>query len=184
LSTQLKPRRTVTLTIRTEEQVLKVLMQEAHRSKVTVNTFVNQILTNHVDWGRHSSKYGSVEIPAEGLAALIDLVDDDTIAKFGRESVARRWRSLISLWEKDTSPESVLRFVIFWLENTRQAMITLTEDGKSRRVTGFHLLGRKGAILLKHAIEAMFEFAHKKVAVDIQENQFSFMIDWNRENDR
>ena len=63
-------------------------------------------------------------------------------------------------------------------------MITLTEDGKSRRVTGFHLLGRKGAILLKHAIEAMFEFAHKKVAVDIQENQFSFMIDWNRENDR
>jgi len=158
-------------------------MQEAQRSKVTVNTFVNQILTNHVDWGRHSSKYGSVEIPAEGLAALINLVDDDTIARFGRESVARRWRSLISLWERDTSPESVLRFVIFWLENTRQAMMTLTEDGKSRRVTGFHLLGRKGSILLKHAIEAMFEFAHKKVVVDIQENQFSFMIEWNRKND-
>jgi hypothetical protein len=152
-------------------------MQEAHSSKVTVNTFVSQILSNYVDWGRHSSKYGSVEIPAEGLAALTNLVDDDTIAKFGRENVARRWRSLISLWEKDTSPESVLRFVIFWLENTRLAMITLTEDGKSRRVTGFHLQGRKGAILIKNAIEAMFEFAHKKVAVDIQENQFSFMID-------
>ncbi|MGO9646296.1 MAG: toxin-antitoxin system HicB family antitoxin [Candidatus Bathyarchaeia archaeon] len=170
-------KRTVTLTIRTNEDVFKSLTHEAEAKKITVNTFVNQILTNHVDWGRHSSKYGSVEIPVETYAGLINLLDDETIARFGREAAQRRWKSLISLWEEGTSPESVLKFVIFWIENTRQATITLTDDGKYRRVTAFHLLGRKGSILFKNAIETMFDFVHKKVVVDIQDNQYSFKID-------
>lgn len=177
LSTQLKPRRTVTLTIRTEKQVVKTLMQEADARKITVNTFVNQILTKYVSWEHYSSKYNSVEIPVEGLAALIDLADDGTIAGFGREIAQRRWKSLISIWYGDTTPEAVLKFVIFWLENTRQARIALSEDTNFRRVTGFHHLGRKGSILLKNAIETMFELAHKKVVVHIQDNQFSFKID-------
>jgi len=167
----------VTLTIRTEEHVLTTLMQEAEVRKVTVNTIVNQLLTKYVSWERHSSKYGSVEIPVEGLAALIELADDGTIARFGREVAQKRWKSLISLWYGGTSPEAVLKFVIFWLENTRQARIALSEDAKSRRVTAFHHLGRKGSILLKNAIETMFDFAHEKVIVDIQDNQLSFTID-------
>ena len=177
MSTQLGRKRTVTLTIRTNEQVFKALAQEADARKVTVNAFVNQILTNHVDWGRHASKYGSVEIPVEGFAAVLDLLDNETVARFGRESAQQRWKSLISIWHGDTSSEAVLKFVIFWLENTGQAKITLADDVKPRRVIGFHHLGRKGSILFKHAIETMFEFAQKKVVVDIQDDQFSFKVD-------
>ena|GEM_PF-5800883 len=167
----------MTLTLRTDEQVFKALAQEAEARKVTVNAFVNQILTNHVDWGRHTSKYGSVEIPVEGFAGLLDLLDDERVASFGREAAQRRWKSLISIWHGDTSPESVLKFVIFWLENTGQAKITTVDEAPHHRVIGFHHLGMKGSILFKHQIETMFEYAHKKVTVSILPDQFSFRID-------
>jgi hypothetical protein len=167
----------VTLTVRTDEQVFKALAQEASARKVTVNAFVNQILTNHVDWGRHASKFGSVEIPVEGFAGILNLLDEEKIASFGREAAQRRWKNLISLWHGDTSPDSVLKFVIFWLENTGQAKLAYVGEEPHRRVVGFHHLGIKGSIFFKHEIETIFEYAQKKVVVDILPDKFSFRID-------
>jgi hypothetical protein len=157
--------------------VFNALVEEADDKRVTVNAFVNQVLKNYVDWGRHASKYGSVQIPVEGFAALLELLDEETVAKFGREAAQRRWKSMISIWHGDSSPESVLKFVIFWLENSGQARLTSPEDMSPRRVVGFHHLGLKGSILFKHEIETMFELARKKILVDIQPDQFSFKLE-------
>lgn len=148
--------------------------------KISVNTFVSHILRNHIDWGRYVSKHDWVVFPVEGLASLFSQLDDSTITSFGKEVAQRRWRSLMTIWHEGASAEAVLEFVIFWLGNTKQAKITLDEHTTPRRVVGFHHLGRKGSLFLKSAIEAIFEFAKKKVVVDTQDDQFSFKIDWNQ----
>ena len=177
MSSHPKPRRTVTLTIRTEDKVLKALIHEADDRKITVNTFVSQILADYVDWGRHAEKYGSVEIAHDGLAQLFDLLDDDTLAKYGKDTAQKRWKSLISIWHGQMTPEEVLKFVVFWLEKTKQAKIAFSKNEMPRRIVAFHKLGRKGSIVFKNAIETMFELANKKVVVDARDDQFSFIVE-------
>jgi hypothetical protein len=170
-------RRTVTLTIRIEERVEQALKEEAATGKITANGLVSQVLTDYVDWERHAKKFGFARVTVEGLAQMFSLLDDETLAEMGRRIAELRWASMMPIWYKDITPDTVLKFVILWLENTKTAKIAFSKEERPQRIVGFHQLGMQGSIVLKNAIETMFQIAHKKVAVEIHENQFSFALD-------
>ncbi len=166
--------RTVTLTIRLNEQSEKELKEEAADKKVTVNGLVSQILGKYLEWDRHIEKLDAVTIPADSLARLTSNVDEEALAKFGRE-IAESRMSLISVWYKQITPETVLKFLIFYLERNKTAKIAFSKDEKPQRIVGFHHGGR--STFFKHFIERMFELSGKKVVVDSQQNQFSFQFE-------
>lgn len=169
-------RKTVTLTIRIEQRVEESLREDAAYQKISINSLVSQLLTDHAEFGRHAEKFGSIRIPAEGFARLLRYMNDESLAEAAREIAAFRVRTLMPIWYDAVTPETILDFLMFWLEHTRTARIAFTEKETPRRVVGFHHLGAKFSLFLKHTIEAMFQMAGKKIVVDMQENQISFSI--------
>lgn len=63
LSTDIsKPKRTVTMTFRIDESILNVLKEESERKDISLNTLVNHVLKQYVDWDMYAAKAGMIPI--------------------------------------------------------------------------------------------------------------------------
>jgi len=175
--TRSKRKRSVTMTIRFDEQVDTELKQEAESKNITLNALVNQIVTKYLDWDRHSEKFDGVTIPAESLARLTNRLDDEATADFAHEVAESTGIYLVRMWFNEVTPGNVLKFLVFALERNKSARIAFSKDEIPQRVVGFHRMGPKGGIWFKHYIERLFQLAGKKVTVEANENQFTFLFD-------
>ncbi len=169
-------RKTVTLTVRLDEQSEKELKEEAIGKSLSVNTLVSQIIAKYLEWDRHMEKLDAITIPADALARLSDRVDEESLADFARD-LAKSRINLVRIWYKEVTPENVLRFLSFYFERNKTARIALSKDERPQHVIGFHRGGMKGSIWFKHFVEAMFKLSGKHIVVEVQENQFSFVFD-------
>ena len=164
--------------MRLDQQTERDLKQEASSKKLTINGLLNQIIRRYLDWDRHAEKYDSISVPMEAQARLMSLAGEDAMAEFAKNlAQSGLVKGMISIWYRQITPETILKFLLFYFEQGKGAKIALSKDQLPQRVIGFHRMGRSGSIFFKHFIESLFQLAGTRVVVDVQENQFSFTTD-------
>jgi predicted DNA-binding ribbon-helix-helix protein len=149
-------RKTENRSFRIESAVLQGLEEEARRKKVSVNTFVNQLLANYIDVGRHRLRVGTVSLSTSAFKLLINELSDEYLMKAGKESgksIPRAYAS--SKWGQDSTP-NLLSFI------RDNASITGLYDysessSTPRSITLTHPYGRKWSIFLSSFFLAAFE---------------------------
>jgi len=71
--------KTVNLTIRVKKEILDNLRQYASSRETTLNSAVNQMLSQVLDWDILAAKAGWVPIPKNALVNILDKIDEKTI---------------------------------------------------------------------------------------------------------
>ena len=76
--------KSVTRTLRLDDDLDKSIQQEAVEGNVSVNLLVNQLIRRHVEWEAPFEKFGRVHIYTGLFRRLVEVADEETLHGFGR----------------------------------------------------------------------------------------------------
>jgi hypothetical protein len=156
-------RKTRLKTVRLPESLVRSLEKEATEEGTTVNADINSILSQHFDWHKKAREFGIAAIPKPLLKRMLEGLDDEELARIGREVIPPLWKEMAEFWSGDSSPDGILNFQNMRAKfNPNNRTKTTREEGMYV-VVFHHDFGPKWSILLKNGLQ---EFVRKSFQVE------------------
>ena len=149
---------TITRSFRFDQELSKVLDEEAERMGVSVNSVVGIILRRFAEFTRFLSKIDMVIINRELLTTLIDSLDENTISVLGAKLGSSVPRDTIVFWKKGLTDENVFEYI----EKIMCRYGHLGTYDEVRQPTGRtivvrHRLGKKGSKFFESFFRSMLK---------------------------
>lgn len=104
-------RTSITRSFRFENDVLKVLDEEAERMGISVNALVGIVLRRYAEFTRYLSKIDMVVVNREVLTMLMDELDEDRLYEIGSELGETVLADTVIFWQKETTEHTVLEYI-------------------------------------------------------------------------
>jgi antitoxin component of RelBE/YafQ-DinJ toxin-antitoxin module len=104
-------RRTTVRSIRIDDNVDRVLKEDAESIGISVNSLISMILTKYIKWDRLASRYGFVSITKEELRSILNSVDRDKLAVAAEELGSEIPKSLMLFWFKEYNLDVFLQYL-------------------------------------------------------------------------
>jgi len=158
-------RKTVLKTIRLSESSARSLQKEAEDEGTTINHLINSIVSQHYEWDKKASESGFTSIHKSVLTALVEGLDDKTLARIGREVVPGWFGEMAEYWFQDSSPDRILDAISMRFKFNPLMRIEITKEGDNYTIILRHDLGPKWSILAEAAAR---ELARKYFHVEPQ----------------
>ncbi len=149
---------TITRSFRFDQELSKVLDEEAERMGVSVNSVVGIILRRFAEFTRFLSKIDMVIINRELLTTLIDSLDENTISVLGAKLGSSVPRDTVLFWKKGLTDENVFEYI----EKIMCRYGHLGTYDEVRQPTGRtivvrHRLGKKGSKFFESFFRSMLK---------------------------
>src|ERR671923_2291772 len=169
---------TVTRSFRFENEISKVLEDEAERMGISINALVGIILRRYCEFTRYLSKIDMIVINREFLTLILETHDDHSIQKMGTKLGQTVPSDTIMFWKKEINEHSVLEYIekIICRYGHLGTYDEISQSA-SRIIVIRHRLGRKGSKFfegylrstLKNTIgkEAIFEVTESSIKFEI-----------------
>jgi hypothetical protein len=154
-------KRSETMTFRIDNNVMQELQSEAKQRKVSLNTFVNQILMRFVEWDMYESKVGIMPIPKPILAALFEDMTKEEIIDLATNIGKNAVRDIALFMKGKIDLDSFLS----WFESRMKNSFIITRTEEERRVHKYmikHDLGENWSLYQKTVLELIFNEVLKK----------------------
>jgi len=148
---------TITRSFRFDQELSKVLDEEAERMGVSVNSVVGIILRRFAEFTRFLSKIDMVIVNRELLTTLIDSLDEDNISVLGAKLGGSVPKDTIVFWRKDLTNENVFEYIEKIM--CRYGHLGTYDEVKrptGRTIVVRHRLGRKGSKFFESFFRSMF----------------------------
>ena len=144
-------RKTRLRTFRFSESLVRYLEKEAADEGTTVNALTNSIIGQHFNWDKKAKEFGFISIHKPIFMRLIEELDDEALARIGRETVSASYEEMADFWYQDSTPEKMLDALStrFKYGTLMQAKITKEADGFT--VVVRHDFGPKWSIVAENA---------------------------------
>ena len=97
ISKEQKKNHTVNLSCRIDKTVYNTLLEAAHEKGISLNSLVNSMAKNFINWEIHSSDFRLVPITKESLKKIFDKLDDQTIQQIAKNIGGTVTRELVFL---------------------------------------------------------------------------------------
>jgi predicted DNA-binding ribbon-helix-helix protein len=169
---------TITRSFRFENDLSKILDEEAERMGISVNALVGIILKRYCEFTRYLSKIDMIVINREFLTILLDTYDDDSVYKMGIKLGQIIPSDTIMFWKKELNEQSVLDYIEKII--CRYGHLGTYDEilqSRGRTIVIRHRLGRKGSIFFQAYffsalktmlnVEAKFEITESSLKFDI-----------------
>lgn len=169
---------TITRSFRFENDLSKILDEEAERMGISVNALVGIILKRYCEFTRYLSKIDMIVINREFLTFLLDTYDDDSVYKMGIRLGQIIPSDTIMFWKKELNEQSVLDYIEKII--CRYGHLGTYDEilqSSGRTIVIRHRLGRKGSIFFQAYffsalktmlnVEAKFEITESSLKFDI-----------------
>jgi hypothetical protein len=148
-------RKTVLKTFRLTESLARSLEKQAADEGTTVNAYVNSIISQHSEWSEKAREFGIASIPKSLLRSLTEAVDDETLARIGREVLFPTWKEMVEFWTQDTSPDGFLKFMSFRSRFSPASRTRITQEGDTCTLVSHSDFGPKWSIVEKSALREL-----------------------------
>ena len=169
---------TITRSFRFENDLSKILDEEAERMGISVNALVGIILKRYCEFTRYLSKIDMIVINREFLTFLLDTYDDDSVYKMGIKLGQIIPSDTIMFWKKEINEQSVLDYIEKII--CRYGHLGTYDEilqSRGRTIVIRHRLGRKGSIFFQAYffsaiktmlnVDAKFEITESSLKFDI-----------------
>ena len=169
---------TITRSFRFENDLSKILDEEAERMGISVNALVGIILKRYCEFTRYLSKIDMIVINREFLTFLLDTYDDDSVYKMGIKLGQIIPSDTIMFWKKELNEQSVLDYIEKII--CRYGHLGTYDEilqSRGRTIVIRHRLGRKGSIFFQAFffsaiktmlnVDAKFEITESSLKFDI-----------------
>ena len=147
--------RSVLKTVRFSEASARSLEKEAADEGTTVNALINSITRQHFEWDKKAQESGFTSIHKTVLKALVDGLDDKTLARIGREVVPGWFEEMAEYWFQDSSPDRILDTISLRFKFNPLMRTEMTREGDKYTVVFRHDLGPKWSILAESAAKEL-----------------------------
>jgi len=162
--TEAEKRKTVVKTLRFPESLAHTLEKEAVEAGINFNAMANSIISEHFDWDKKVKEFGFISFPRPIFLKVLEELDNEALARIGRDYLAATWREMAEFWFGVSSPERILDVLKLRsrLNPGRLRTRIVHEEGKYTIVLR-HDFGEKWSIVEKSALQ---EFVRKSFLVE------------------
>ena len=169
---------TITRSFRFENDLSKILDEEAERMGISVNALVGIILKRYCEFTRYLSKIDMIVINREFLTFLLDTYDDDSVYKMGIKLGQIVPSDTIMFWKKELNEQSVLDYIEKII--CRYGHLGTYDEiiqSSGRTIVIRHRLGRKGSIFFQaYFFSALKTMLNVDAKFEITESSLKFDI--------
>ena len=170
--------KTITRTFRLDEQMAKMLEEEAAKEKITVNSLVSRMLWNYKKRCQYCLHYNLMLVEPSIFKRLVDSVSDEALSEFGASlgpSVVRENLARLGMTMNRQSVEYVLIESLGQWTKWYDADVNETSEGRVYYL--HHVLGKKWSVFLKSFLQqAMLKLLNLEVQIEMMENSITFTL--------
>lgn len=149
-------RTSITRSFRFENDVLKVLDEEAERMGISVNALVGTVLRSYSEFTRYLSKIDMVVVNREILTSLMDQLDEDDLYRLGIKLGETVLSDTVIFWKKEMTERAVMEYIEKVI--CRYGHLGTYDEklmpGGSMVMVVRHRLGKKGSRFLEGYLQA------------------------------
>jgi hypothetical protein len=164
------------MTFRIDESILNVLKEESERKDISLNTLVNHVLKQYVDWDMYAAKAGMIPIAKPVVSALFDKMTPQEIielaSKVGQSAIHD-----IALFMKSRMD---LPSFLSWFEmRMKNSSIELSHKAENSIHTYVikHDLGYNWSLYHKTLLQLMFnQIFERQVDISIYDTTLMFQF--------
>ena len=174
-----KKQATEGITFRIPSSSINQLREESKKKQTSLNTLVNQILKDHLDWHTYAAQARMFHVPRSTFGRLVDNLTEDELSKFAVTIAKKDFVDIGLLLRGEFTLPSFLKILENW---SRMSSIPYKHE-TNNDVHNFilqHNIGRNFSFLIKelyrYILEDMFE---RKSDFTITDNTVMFRF---REN--
>ena len=151
-----KGKKTSTVSFRINTEYDEALRAEAEEKKVSMNTLVNQIFGEYVDWNKYVRRFGTIILSREAFKLLLDSLDNDKINTLAIDIATKAPREFILFKWKEIDHSHVIGFIKMFFEHCGYGQYDhQVTESKVNKFSIRHELGKKGSIFLKTYLETV-----------------------------
>jgi hypothetical protein len=149
-------RTSITRSFRFENDVLRVLDEEAGRMGISVNALVGIVLRRYTEFTRYLSKIDMVVVNREVLTSLMEGLDEDDLHKLGLKLGETVLSDTVIFWKKEMTERAVMEYIEKVI--CRYGHLGTYDEkqmpGGSMVMVIRHRLGKKGSRFLEGYLQA------------------------------
>jgi uncharacterized protein (DUF1778 family) len=151
-----KGKKTSTVSFRINKEYDEVLRAEAEEKKVSMNTLVNQIFGEYVDWNKYVKRFGTIILSREAFKLLLESLDNDKINNLAIDIATKAPREFILFKWKEIDQSHVIGFIKMFFDHCGYGQYDhQVTESKVNKFSIRHELGKKGTIFLKTYLETV-----------------------------
>ncbi|OLB46342.1 hypothetical protein AUI07_04645 [archaeon 13_2_20CM_2_53_6] len=165
--------KSVTRTVRIDEDIDYQLEKLAHEQRVSVNYFANQALRKFVEWDVFADRLGFVTLPSDIFEKLVGFVTDEQAKELGGWFGKNLAKDLIAFLFKRVDLETSVRALELLGPRYGKAFrFEYTNDGHLTTVILNHGFGRKASLFYGEAVKALLkDLVNTTVDIGLSEHQ-------------
>ena len=110
-------------------------MESAHEKGISLNSLVNSMAKNYINWGIHSSDFRLVPISKESLEKIFDKLDDQTIQQIAKSIGGAVTRELVFLTFGEMNFKNLIQAILL---NASRFGTVKHENVDSKHIINIH----------------------------------------------
>ncbi len=168
--------KTETSSFRLEKEVFTEFKRHAKKQNLSVNSLINKVMKEYVEWGAHLPAIQQIPISASLIGTFLKGHNEKQIRNFAKEHTEIHMVENLLMVKNEESLEAFLEGVQNWC-NSAGFPISSKEKNGSTNYTVMHHQGMKFSILLEEMIKTTIEILTKeKAKIKHTTNAISFWI--------
>ena len=150
-------KKTSSISFRINEEYEKVLRDIAEENKTSLNTLVNQIFGNYVEFELYAKKFGTLRMSTDTFRRILDGMNEKSIVEIATRCGSQEVKEFILFKWKELTSDSVSEFIKMYFEHCGYGMCDMQTNDSTSEVSIHHDFGKKGSIFLKAFLEAIVQ---------------------------
>jgi len=156
LSTRNSDTRSITRTVRIDEDVQDAIEHIAEQQNLSVNALVNKALRKFAFWDTALEKFEAVATPSQLLVKMMEYLSDQNAKDLARSAGTNIAKELMQFMFKEVTLNAVLRH--FELQGVHHVSIHFdhSNEGEAHTIVMRHTMGPKWSIFYEELIRSLF----------------------------
>jgi hypothetical protein len=170
-STPVSGSRSVTRTLRLDEDVEAGIVEMAEREQFSFNLLANRSLRKLVEWEDKASKFGFIQVPTSIVEKVFSILTDEEARELGREAGTNTLPEMVLFWFKKFNPETSLKAMEMIGSYGNAFRLQYTLDGDTDTVVLKHDRGPRVSAFYGELLGSLFKAMGAKVETHETEGQ-------------
>jgi hypothetical protein len=155
--TQVSSSRSVTRTLRLDEDVEAGIVEIAEREQFSFNLLANRALRKLVEWEDKATKFGFIQVPISIVEKVFSILSDEEARELGREAGTNTLPEMVLFWFKKFNPETALKAMEMIGSYGNAFRLQYTLDGETDTVVLKHDRGPRVSAFYSELFQSLFK---------------------------
>jgi hypothetical protein len=168
------------ITFRINSEVLKNLRREAEKKDISINTLVNKLIKDHLNWHSNAAKAGFISVRRPFVSKVVKYLPEQEIISLAEYVAKTTNKDSILLMKNEYTIESALDFLESWIKISEYPYRhEETNNGQNKHSYVIqHDMGMKVSTYLASLFQFLLDELgqNKMIEFDKTENTLAFTI--------